>query len=336
MWDYFRASPWSSRSRIAFTVATLTAGVLGVMAFFTLAGTSAVERAHPATGHLVPVAGGVLHVVEKSPPGGVAADRPAVVIVHGAAANLHDQENALGERLSAGYRVLLVDRPGHGWSTQGRGPSANTPRAQAAVLHAALQQLGITSFILIGHSWGGTLAAAYALDFPQDLAGLILLAPVAYPWSGGTSWYYDIGALPVVGPVFAHVVAMPVGMLLIPGAVSMVFAPNTPQPGYVDRAATTLVLRPSEFLATSAEVTGLKPFVTVQASRYRNLKTPTVIISGDADTIVPPGVHAQPLAAVLPNAKLVMLPGVGHMPHYAAPERIEEAVAELARGGEPK
>ena len=93
------------------------------------------------------------------------------------------------------YRVLLIDRPGHGWSTPGSGADAASPSGQAALLREALQRLGVTSFVLVGHSWGGTLAAAYALDFPQDLAGLILLAPVAYPWAGGTSWYYQLGAI---------------------------------------------------------------------------------------------------------------------------------------------
>ncbi len=319
-----------SKSRLGLSTAWVAA-FLGLSAVTSVVGTTVIEWANPATGQFVPVTGGRLHVVEKGPPGG-SQDRPVVVLIHGAAANLHDQEYALGERLGQRYRVLLIDRPGHGWSTPGTGPDATTPGGEAALVREALQRLGVTSFVLLGHSWGGTLAAAYALDYPQDLAGLILLAPVAYPWVGGTSWYYELGAAPVIGPAFAHLFALPIGMLLTPYAVHIVFSPNDPPPDYVSRTSAWLALRPREFLANAHEVTGLNTFVAGQVERYRDLNVPAVIISGAADTVVPPNVHARPLAAALPNARLVLLRGVGHMPHYAAPDSVAEAVAQFADG----
>jgi pimeloyl-ACP methyl ester carboxylesterase len=320
------------RSRAPLVTVALLAAFLGLFGTASVIGVAVIERAHPATGHLVPVTGGALHVVERNPPGGAPADRPVVVLIHGAAANLHDEENALGERLSQRHRVLLIDRPGHGWSPPGTGPDAASPRRQAALVHEVMQRLGVASIILLGHSWGGTLAAAYALDYPQDVAGLILLAPVAYPWTGGISWYYELGATPFIGPAFAYLFALPAGLLLTPAAVQVVFSPQNPPPDYVDRAAAMLALRPSEFLANAREVAGLKAFVAGQAERYSAIAAPTVIISGAADTVVPPRIHARPLAAALPLAKLVMLEGVGHMPHYAAPGRVAEAVAEFSEG----
>jgi len=320
----------NSRSRIVLAVALLAA-FLGLPAAGSIIGTCVIESANPAVGRFIPVTGGSLHVVEKIPPGH-APDQPVVVLIHGAGANLRDQENALGERLSRTYRVLLVDRPGHGWSTPASGPDAALPSGQAALLREALQRLGVTSFVLVGHSWGGTLATAYALDFPQDLAGLILLAPVAYPWVGGISWYYELGAMPVIGPAFAHLFALPTGLLLTPYAMQLVFSPNEPPPDYMSRASAWLALRPGEFLANSREVAGLKAFVAGQAERYRRLVVPTVIITGSADAVVPPNAHARPLAAALPRARLLLLQGVGHMPHYVAPDRVLEAVAEFADG----
>jgi pimeloyl-ACP methyl ester carboxylesterase len=308
--------------------AALAAAFLFLSAVGSIIGTKIIEWANPAAGRFVPVTGGSLHVVEKSPPAG-APDRPVIVLIHGAAANLRDQENALGEQLSRTHRVLLIDRPGHGWSTPGSGPDAASPSGQAALLREALQRLGVTSFVLVGHSWGGTLAAAYALDFPQDLAGLILLAPVAYPWAGGTSWYYQLGAVPILGPAFAHLFALPAGLLLTSYAVRLVFWPIEPPPDYVSRASARLALRPGEFLSNAREVAGLKAFVAGQVERYRGLAVPTIIIAGAADIVVPPNVHAQPLAAALPRARLVLLRGVGHMPHYAAPDRVVAAVGEF-------
>ena len=319
-----------AKSRAALAAAVVAA-LLGLSALGTVIGTVIIEWANPATGRFVPVTGGRLHLLEKAPPGG-GADRPVVVLVHGAAANLHDQENALGDRLGRRYRVLLIDRPGHGWSTPGTGADGTSPRGEAALLREALQRLGVTSFVLVGHSWGGTLAADYALDYPQDLLGLVLLAPVAYPWSGGTSWYYELGAIPMIGPAFAHLFALPLGLLLTPYAVQTVFSPNDPPADYTSRAFARLALRPSEFLASAREVAGLKAFVAGQVSRYRGLTVPTVIIAGAADTVVPPQVHARPLAAALPQARLVLLRGVGHMPHYAAPDSVAEAIEEIAGG----
>jgi pimeloyl-ACP methyl ester carboxylesterase len=302
---------------------------LGLSAVVSIIGTSLIEKANPAYGRFIPVTGGSLHVVEKSPPGG-APDRPAIVLVHGAGANLRDQDNALGERLSRNYRVLLIDRPGHGWSTPGNAPDSASPRGQAALLREALQRLGVTSFVLVGHSWGGTLAGAYALDYPQDLVGLILLAPVAFPWAGGISWYHQLGAMPILGPAFAHLFALPTGLLLTSYAVRLVFWPNEPPPDYVSRASAQLALRPSEFLANAREIAGLKAFVAGQLERYRSLVVSTIIITGTADIVVPANVHARPLAAILPRARLLLLQGIGHMPHYAAPDRVVEAVAEFA------
>src|SRR5687768_16525097 len=113
MW---RSLPISQR-RIVFS-ATLVAAFLGLSAAASTIGTNVIERTNPASGRFIPVTGGSLHVVERGPPGG-AADHPAIVLVHGAGANLRDQEHALGERLARTRRVLLIDRPGHGWSMPG-------------------------------------------------------------------------------------------------------------------------------------------------------------------------------------------------------------------------
>jgi pimeloyl-ACP methyl ester carboxylesterase len=59
-----------------------------------------------------------------------------------------------------------------------------------------------------------------------------------------------------------------------------------------------------------------------------------VIVTGDSDTTLSPKIHAEAIAAAMPSAKLVTLPGVGHMVHYAAPERIVELIVDLT-GREP-
>lgn len=308
--------------------AAAAAGVLACSALASRIGTALIEQAYPPAGRFVPVADGRLHVVEKIPPAGTPAG-PTVVFLHGAAANLRDHDNALVERLARRYRVLLVDRPGHGWSSPAKGPDADSPRGQAAVIREGLQRVGVTSVLLVGHSWGGSAALAYALDFPQDLAGLVLLAPVTFPWAGGTAWYYDLGAARFAGSVFAHVFALPAGLLLTPVALQIVFAPNQPPPDYLTRAGARLALRPSEFLANAREVTGLKAFVTTQSTRYDRLAVPTFIISGAADAVVPPAVHARPFERASRQVTLFLLRDVGHMPHHAAPDAVAGLIEQL-------
>jgi pimeloyl-ACP methyl ester carboxylesterase len=320
-----------SKRRTGLLAAIVLAGLVGLFGTATVIGTAVIERAHPPAGRFIPVTGGVLHVAEKGSP-----SAPPVVLIHGAAANLRDLENALGERLAPRHRLLFIDRPGHGWSASATDQNPSSLRSEAARLHEALQGLGVTRAVVVGHSWGGALAAAYALDHPQNVTGLVLLAPVAYAWMGRVPWFYQLGATPLVGPVFAHLFALPVGWVAAPSGLRLVFWPQTPPPDYLDRSAGLLSFRPREFLATAREVTGLKDFGAGQVDRYPALQVPTVIIAGDRDVIVSPNDHARRLAAALPQARLVMLPGVGHMPHYVATDAVVEAIANMASTAHPR
>ena len=98
---------------------------------------------------------------------------------------------------------------------------------------------------------------------------------------------------------------------------------------YLRRAAIRLVLRPKTFYSNALDLALLERFITAQVPRYVDLRTPTVIITGDRDTMVSPQINARALAAVLPRAKLVLLKDIGHMSHHAAPDVVAAAVDEL-------
>jgi pimeloyl-ACP methyl ester carboxylesterase len=108
--------------------------------------------------------------------------------------------------------------------------------------------------------------------------------------------------------------------------------PPLPNDGlsYLRRAAIPLVLRPSTFFANARDLALLKSFIVTQVPRYAGLRSPTIVITGDCDTIVSPDINARALAAALPRAKLIFLKGVGHMPHHAAPDTVAAAIDELA------
>jgi len=97
-----------------------------------------------------------------------------------------------------------------------------------------------------------------------------------------------------------------------------------------------LLLRPREFLANARDLVTLKAAVAEQAPRYAAITAPVTIISGDdADKTVSTNIHSRPLAAALPNARLIVLPGVGHMVQSAAPDlviaQVEAMIGAMAR-----
>jgi len=307
----------------------IVVAALVVLALVTQAGVLLVQRAHPAPGAMVAVAGASLHIVELGPRD---AAGPPIVMLHGASSNLEAMRQPLGVGLAKNHRVILIDRPGHGWSSRAR-LDDSTPEIQGRMIDEALARLGIGKVILVVHSWAGALGARMALDYPERVAGLVMLAPVAYPWPGGVGRYNKIVAMPVIGPLLAYTITLPLGALLVEPGVRGVFFPQTMPDGYVRDTATMLLLRPREFLANAHDLATLKAAVAEQAPRYAEIKAPVTIISGDgSDKTVSTRIHSQPLAAAALNARLIVLPSVGHMVQNAAPDRvISEIEAMIGR-----
>jgi pimeloyl-ACP methyl ester carboxylesterase len=310
-------------------IAFLGLGLLGLFAVTSL-GSAAIERRHPPRGRFVDVTGGRMHVVDIGPRDHGSRDGLPIVLLHGASANLEDMRLALGDPLSRARRVILIDRPGHGWSDRPGGNADAWLSRQAALVLETLDGLGVRRALVLGFSWSGALATALALVAPSRVAGLILLAPVTHPWRGGISWSYRLAATPIVGSLFGHTLVLPIGLMMLAGSARKTFAPQRRPDKYVARAAIALVLRPAQFLANARDVAALKAGVAAQAPRYRAIDAPTVIMTGDQDFKVPPRTHSQALAAVLPHARLVVLPGVGHMLHHAAKDAIVGEIERLA------
>jgi pimeloyl-ACP methyl ester carboxylesterase len=303
--------------------------VLVIGAVVTFVGTVLIERAHPPCGRFVEIGGLRQHMVETGTT--ESAQEPPIVLIHGAGCNLDDMRLALGDRL-AERRVILIDRPGHGWSER-RGRQGSSPQYQAAMVGQVLDRLGVARAVVVGHSWGGVLALRLALDQPQRVAGLVLLAPPLYPLKHGATWFYDIMATPYLGWLIAHTMLLPVGVIFIGVGFWSAFWPQIPPRRYLRRAGTLLSLRPRTFLASSRDIADLKINLPLQAARYATLAVPTTLITGDRDLIVAPRRHGLAFARAVPAAKLVVLHGIGHMLHHAAAERIVAEIDRLTNSG---
>jgi pimeloyl-ACP methyl ester carboxylesterase len=300
--------------------------VLALGALATAIGSWLIGCAHPPRGRFVKVRRARQHMVEL---GTGQTNVPPIVLVHGAGCNLEDMRLALGERLARHYRIILVDRPGMGWSKR-KIRDGSSPQFQAAMLREVLDELRIARAIVVGHSWGGALAASFALDHPDRAAALVLLAPPLYPLAHPTTSLYALFATPILGWIYARTLALPIGLPFIGLALGSAFLPQLPPRDYLKRSAALLLLRPSTFLANARDMADLKRNLEPQPARYPSLSVPTLVMSGTSDFVVAPALHAAAFAAAVPHAKLVMLPGIGHMLHHAATERVVAEIDELA------
>ena len=300
---------------------------LVLLALITQAGVLAVQRTFPPQGRMIEVDGATLHVVDIGPRD---AGLP-IVMLHGASSNLEAMRHPLGDMLAKNHRVILIDRPGHGWSTRARREDS-TPEIQARMVDEALGKLGIDRALFVVHSWSGALGARLALDHASRVAGLVMLAPVTHPWRGGVGRYNEIIATPVIGPLLAYTITLPLGYFVTASGARNVFLPQTMPDGFVKETATPLLLRPREFIANARDLVTLKQAVTAQAPRYGTIAAPVAIITGDADKTVSTNIHSRPLAAALPNSTLIVLPGIGHMVQNAAPDVVISEIEAMIGG----
>jgi pimeloyl-ACP methyl ester carboxylesterase len=307
-------------------VAGLIAITLSILAAITQAGVLVLQRRYPAQGKTIEVAGAVLNVLDSGPRDAVSVP---IVLIHGASSNLGTMRKPLSDRLAGKHRVILIDRPGLGWSTRAR-ERDSTPAIQGRMIHEALGKLGIGRAILVVHSWAGALGARMALDYPERVAGLVMLAPVTHPWRGGVGWYNHVVTTPVIGRLLAYTLMPLLGCFLTGPGARHVFLPQVMPDGFVRDSATLLLLRPRTLLANARDLITLKSAVAEQAPRYREIRVPTVVISGDSDNTVSAEIHSRPFAAVVPNAKLIVLPGVGHMVQYVAPDIVLREIDAVA------
>lgn len=167
------------------------------------------EQAFPNIGELADIDGYRMNAVHIPRPD--TADLPPLVFIHGASGNLLDQIGAFLLPLEGRAEMLFVDRPGHGYSERG-GPENAFPSGQADAIAKLMEKRGIEKAIIVGHSFGGAIAAAFGVHHPEKAAGLLFLAPATHPWPGGIDWYYHITTVPLIGWLFSRVVVVPLGL----------------------------------------------------------------------------------------------------------------------------
>jgi pimeloyl-ACP methyl ester carboxylesterase len=304
--------------RLAASLLIAALGLAGVTHLCASAREAAAEHAYPPTGNFLTVDGLRLHY-EMQGAG------PDLVMIHGASGSLRDLTFALRDQLITRYRVIVVDRPGLGHSDPMTDVSL---AAQARAIKAGMAQLGVTDPVVLGQSYGGAVALAWALDGGPK--ALVLVGSPSMPWPGTLDpWYRLTATWP------GRTLAIPLAAAFVPDAhvrkiTAGVFAPDPVPLGYDDWLGTPLTLRRETLATNAAQVNALRAELVTMAPRYPALTLPVELIHGSADTIVPLDIHSGPLSKLLPDATLTVIDGAGHMPHHAHADQVIAAIDRAA------
>lgn len=318
-----------SVKRLALSVlgfaALICVCVLAYAAWFS----ASVEAEHPPLGELVEVNGSDVHLVERG------QDGPPILLVHGAGANAREFGLSLTPLLAKDHRVFAADRPAHGYSEDV--DNAHRLGVQAEQMAGLLDgRSNGEKAVIVGHSFGTAVAIRIALDHPEHVKGVVLIAPVAYAANRSEpAWYYRYGALPWLGPAFSQL--MPIfGPTQARAGMANSFAPAPEPDGFYDEAGVDLLFRPSHFTANARDIVALDDELNKQSARYKDLDVPVLVIYGAGDTSADPLAQVEALRRDVRGLEVLAFEDEGHVPHMRKAELVAAAIAEMARGTENK
>lgn len=278
-----------------------------------------VEKKFPPRGKFVTIDGIKLHYVEKG------SGRP-VVLLHGDAGSSYDFIlSPLLDKLAEKYHVFAFDRPGLGYSQR---PSKDgwSPIVQARLIHGAVKQLGIEKPIVAGHSRGGVTMFVWAMEYPDDMAAGVGLAPAFLPGSISTYRFVDI---PILSDFLFYFLLYPAERFgwtsITKQSLVIAFSPDrNPPPEYVEQFASFMLRRRHMKSGMSDQANGgvLTEHI---AAQYPKMRAPFVIVNGASDYNVPAG-WAKQAEQILPRAKAVIIPNTGHELMFNKPDEIAYAL----------
>jgi pimeloyl-ACP methyl ester carboxylesterase len=309
-------------SEIAFVIA-LIATIIGPF-LFVLYQTRRAERDNPPPGQFMEIDGVRLHYLERG-------QGQPIVLLHGNGTMIQDFDTSgLIDLAADHYRVIVFDRPGYGHSSRPRRGKTWDPKAQADLLHKALQHLHVERAIVVGHSWGSLVAVAMALNHRANVHGLVLLSGYYFPTVRFDVPILSPPALPVVGDILRYTISPLLGRIMWPGLLRIMFGPP-PVPQSFNRFPVWMALRPKQLRASAAESALMIPAVFALRRRYHALTLPVTIMAGANDRLVSATRHSAQLQNLLPQSDLRLVPGVGHMIHQLVPRDVMTVIDSMAK-----
>jgi pimeloyl-ACP methyl ester carboxylesterase len=305
--------------------AVATIGAMAISALVNRGLAKTAEHDNPPAGKFVEVDGVRLHYVERG-------SGTPLVLLHGNGSMIEDFESSgLIDLAAESYRVIVFDRPGFGHTNRPRSVIW-TPPAQAEVINSALSRLGVSHAIVLGHSWGASVAIALALKNPSLVQGLVLASGYYYPTFRPDVLALSAPAIPLIGDVLRHTLSPIVSRLMWPPIMAKIFGPSS-VPKKFEGFPKEMALRPSQIRAAAAESALMIPDAFLFSDKYANLKMPVVIIAGDQDRLVDIDAQSSRLHSDIPQSKFHPIPKTGHMVHQTATDVGMSAINEVAGDG---
>ncbi len=259
----------------------------------------------------------------RIPAGGVAVrfletgSGPPLVLLHGADVGSADLTwRPLIPVLAEAFRVIAPDLPGHGSSPPLPGPPAT--EAYIRWLGAFLDALGIRRTALVGLSLGGAISLGFALQHPERVSRLVLVA--SYGLMRRVPLHalgYRLVRIPPLVALLTRLRAAPFVLRL--GLRWVVGDPRAVPPALLQEVAAAVRARKSLFYAWLATELDKHTVRTCYLDRLEELRVPTLLLHGDRDRLVPVEA-AQEAARRIPHARLVVFPGCGHWVPRERPE----------------
>jgi pimeloyl-ACP methyl ester carboxylesterase len=273
------------------------------------------------TSKFVTVDGTRLHFVIRG------AGRP-VVLIHGNPGSGQDWTRLFGS-LAPNHKIIAFDRPGHGQSQRPKHIDA-TAEVQARLLHDALKQLRVERPIIVGHSWGGALAMVYAITYPKEVAGVVLVAPAVYESQDGVSLVTSLPAVPVIGDAVNFVLTPLFGASVIRSELKKAFSPDPVPKNYLQSVLSEWT-RSKKVKAYSLDEASLNDSLKKFSPQYAEISVPVSILTGDSDLIVSAKEQAGRLHQALPKSHLIVLPKTGHQIPFTHPQAVVDEIERVQR-----
>ena len=306
---------------LALVVLAILAG-LGLY-LFTRRTALKVEAAMPPRGRFVEVPGGRIHYAEKG-------SGPPVVMIHGLGGNLMNFTHSMVARIARDHRVIALDRPGSGYSTRADDGDASL-RAQAQMIAACLDALDVGPALVVGHSLGGAVSLALALDHPERVAGLALLAPLTQSQDEVPDLFKGLAIpSPTMRRLVAHTLATPLAIRNRQAVMGTVFGPNEVPADFATLGGGLLGLRPESFYATSTDLMAVNDDLPSMQVRYGGITVPVGIFYGTGDRVLDPGRNGAAMQRVLPQLDYETHDGLGHMVQFSMPDAVEAFIRRMA------
>jgi pimeloyl-ACP methyl ester carboxylesterase len=313
------------RGRPYAAASALAVAALVVSALLNRSLAAKAERDNPARGRFIEIDGVRLHYVERGQ--GV-----PLVLLHGNGSMIQDfATSGLIDMAAAKYRVIVFDRPGYGHSNRPRS-AVWSPEAQADLFDRALQKIGAVPAVVLGHSWGASVATNLGLRHSGTVRGLVLVSGYYYPTARLDAAALSGPAVPVLGDVLRYTLAPLLGRALWPRLMRKIFGPASMPESFAAGFPRGLALRPSQLRASASESALMVPAAAAGCARYGTLGMPVAIVAGADDRLIDPGEQSERLHREIDHSIFHRVARAGHMVHQTAPRDVLRAVDEAAAG----